>query len=74
MMKVFRCQDMPEDVKDAFFNCNEFSHNDCYVDWYYKSCVPNEEYPLDNYVKVDNWLNENGLSEEEEHVLIEHCW
>ena len=35
MMKVFDCQDMPEDIKKAFFACNEFASNDCYVSWHH---------------------------------------
>ena len=75
MMKVFDCQKMPQDVRDAFFNDNQAS-NDTYVDHWvgegYDEDYINDDV-VDNLKKIDAWLKKNG-AEDAEHVLISHWW
>jgi hypothetical protein len=61
-MKVFDCQNMPEDVKASFFEATEGSDNDCYLFWYWAS-----------HANVDKWLVDNGAKRGSE-VLISHWW
>lgn len=88
MLKVFDCQDMPEDVKRAFFDMKEMAGNDCYVSWW----IHDERYPpeeeMDSYYRehkrkkdlIDGWLIANGAdpapSEDDsgERVLVKHWW
>jgi hypothetical protein len=89
VMKVFDCQDMPEDVKKIFFEMEE-ANNDCYVDWhvhserfFYKD-GQKEDAEYCEYVwrkqLVEDWLIVNGAlpgksnEHEGEHVLINHWW
>lgn len=64
LMKVFDCQDMPDNVRKEFFGAYDDKGNDCYVDWY-----------LDCEVStlVDDWVIENGATMDE-HVIIRHWW
>ena len=64
LMKVFDCQDMPDDIRDDFFNHFEGVGNDVYIDTYV--CDINEH----SFMK---WLIDNG-AEENEKVLINHWW
>jgi len=75
MLKVFDCGDMPDKVRQVFFDSCE-QGNDCYVYWwpapaeYLEDCVTrlNE----DNTI-VDDWLLDNGAVPHEK-VLISHSW
>lgn len=67
--KVFDCQNMPENIKDAFFNtCDNQYGNDCYVDWYF-DIGPRD----DGKNIVSKWLLENGAILGDK-VLINHWW
>lgn len=80
LKKVFNCQDMPEDIKDMFFERNsDPSHgNDCYVDWYIKGTK--EEYMSPEEKAIDAWLIANGANDAPsendsgEEVIISHWW
>ena len=67
MMKVFDCQDMPDDVQKDFFDSYE-KGNDVYV-MFYNEFDPDTQDQL--FVK---WLYENGMTKEDEEVLINHWW
>lgn len=72
MMKVYDCQDMPEDVRNAFFaSCDHDHGNDCLVTWNVFS-LDVEEYG-DNHFEVSNWLLANGADDNED-VVIKHWW
>jgi len=59
---VLDCQDMPDDVRKAFFDsCWKNPGNDCYVDYYIE-----DELPL-----VDDWVKQ--FTDENE-VIIKHWW
>jgi hypothetical protein len=79
MQKVFDCQDMPEDVREAFFfffkNDGGFG-NDCCVEWFiHDTTDPDEETKM-----VDAWLIEHGAEgAKDDHsagdkVIIKHWW
>lgn len=81
LQKVFDCQDMPDDIKEIFFNQNECG-NDCLV--YYtvnwlKQAIEEDGteshdcYDLSNEEKLDNWLIENGALNNEL-IIISHWW
>jgi hypothetical protein len=84
MMKVFDCQDMPEDLRHNFFKFFDDGQagNSCYVDWYIQS--ERYEDPLGDWDKrkiaIDSWLIENGAkpaksdNHEGEHVLVRYWW
>lgn len=73
-MKVFDCQDMPDNVREVFFeHCSSGNSvsNDCYVDWY-SDTFYDEEYCEKIHV-VTSWLISQGATKDE-HVLIRHWW
>ena len=67
MLKVFDCQSMPDDVQKDFFDSYE-KGNDVYV-LFYNEFDPDIQDQL--FVK---WLYENGMTKEDEEVLINHWW
>lgn len=83
MMKVFDSQwdpGMPEDVKDAFFDCYRDSSvgNDSYVEWTIqkdgctsdsKSEWEGKEKLIKNHKLVDDWLISNGAESRNESSL-----
>jgi hypothetical protein len=77
IMKVFDCQDMPENIRQMFFELCE-SGNDCYVDWTINGTT--DEYITDEEKAIDAWLISNGAngapSEDDsgEDILIRHWW
>lgn len=79
MMKVFDCQDMPDDVREKFFKlCSGGNSvgNDCYVTWYPVHPFFEEEGVLivnEDCSIVDTWLLENGANEDET-VIVQHWW
>ncbi len=79
LMKVFDCQDMPDDVRESFFDyCASGNSlgNDCYVDWYSGDIVEEDEEqnPYSrNFSKVVTWLVSQGATVDE-HVIIKHWW
>jgi len=72
MMKVFDCQYMPEDIKKAFFDLTDDYKNDCYVSWFVKDELDDED--NDKALLVTKWLLEEGAEESDEEVLINHWW
>jgi len=79
-LKVFDCQDMPEDVRKIFFNIAK-SENDSYINWY----TEETHYDWDGagikgHEIIDKWLIENGADPRVkparfgEKVLINHWW
>ena len=66
LMKVFDCQDMPEDLQKSFFDyCLDIGvGNDSYIDW-----NVNEEFPA----PINKWLVRNDAVFGET-VLIKHWW
>lgn len=73
-MKVFECQDMPEDVRKYFLEHTE-QGNDCYVSWYAEAdeVYDDQEDPKEVWNPVSLWLKDNGALWGEQ-VLIEHSW
>lgn len=88
MMKVFDCQDMPEDIRKIFFDYSE-KGNDVYVDWwvhseryfYLEGQDKDPEYI--EYVRqktaLDDWFIANGATpgkpdHEGEHIIVKHWW
>lgn len=83
-MKVFDCQDMPEDAKEAFFDIESFNDgrsNDSYVCWtigelaygWKDEKTDEEKKHCQNIQLVDVWLLEHGAKDHEE-VLVKHWW
>lgn len=74
MKKVFDCQAMPYNVRDAFFSCFELG-NDCYVSIGVSAeyLLEAEEWAKDRLVVLD-WLYANGADTSDESVIISHCW
>ena len=73
MMKVFDCQYMPEDIKKAFFDLTDDYKNDCYVSWFVRDELLDDE-DNDKALLVTKWLLEEGAEESDEEVLINHWW
>lgn len=68
LIKVFDCQEMPNDIKKLFFESINSSYtNNCYIHWYVKYL---EE---DNFTLIDQWFIEHGASEGEK-IIIKHWW
>ena len=63
LLKVFDCQQMPEDIKYQFFDATSDYLNDVYLEWYWEEMNP----------EVDKWLLENGANPNEQ-VLIKRWW
>lgn len=72
LMKVFDCQQMPQEVRDALFKVSNVG-NDCAIEWYLDK--DDEDYELLEETKVvQNWLLQNGASYEDDSVMIKHWW
>ena len=69
LMKVFDCQDMPDNLKKIFMSFWDNVGNDCAKEWYMHDSDP----PEPESDKIDTWLMENG-AEFGEHVMIKHWW
>lgn len=77
MKKVFDCQDMPKEIKRAFFEYME-KGNDCYVALFIEEDLEEDElgeipFFSKEYNRLIKWLLENGAEDGEE-VLIRHWW
>lgn len=79
LMKVFDCQDMPDDLRHQFFEKERGGlgrGNRCYISWY----IAANRDPTLTEQAVDEWLVSQGASgppnedSEGEHVLIKHWW
>lgn len=74
--KVFDCQSMPDDVRDAFFRIT-CANNDCFVNHWIAECPEDYENSPENLL-VDNWLKQFNLSPSEasgdDPLLISHWW
>lgn len=75
LTKVFDCQDMPDDVREAIFDLfmDNNAGNDCYVD--YTVGVPMCEVDTlsCSEITLNDWLVSQG-AQPVEHVLIKHWW
>ena len=67
-MKQFDCQDMPDYVRESFFDITDWANNDTWVDFYVEYDEDN-----DDNNKVVDWLIENKAKENSK-VLIKHWW
>ncbi len=80
-LKVFECQEMPDDVRTAFFELTDGYPNDIYVAHYVGDALKEEtenpgEYEkkiLVKYRLLENWLKLYGAKDGEK-VLIAHWW
>ena len=72
-LKVFDCQDMPDEIREDFFFITQ-QGNDCLVTVYVDD-ESLDEAELDdvNLVSVILWLRENGAIEDEK-VIVKHWW
>lgn len=70
LMKVFDCYDMPETLRNGFFNLWDNKGNDSTVEWYTQGSIE-EKGSISEM--VDNWLVENGAIKYE-YVLIKYYW
>lgn len=77
MMKVFDCQEMPDDVRRVFFEQTQDHGNSCYVSWWPTSQQYQEDdgtwQDNEDYTIVDGWLRANG-AELDEKVVVRHSW
>jgi hypothetical protein len=79
LMKVFDCQDMPDDIKKIFFDIMEprfkalMLGNDCYVDFDIDFEEPESIDESDKLLMIQKWLLENG-AELDDTVLINYWW
>lgn len=74
MKKVFDCQDMPDDVRNAFFATSE-QGNDCYVNVGVTDgdMMEAEDFDTERSLVI-NWLWANGASPEDDSVIVQHWW
>lgn len=68
LMKVFDCQDMPNDIKKIFFELYTDRGNDVYI----KHALGDDN-SYEEYKRVDGWLIENKATLDE-NVLINYWW
>ena len=72
-LKVFDCQDMPDEVREDFFLSTQ-QGNDCLVTVYVDDeSLDEAEQDDGNLVSVILWLRENGAIEDEK-VIVKHWW
>lgn len=80
-MKVFDCQDMPDDVRKAFFELfSGRASNGCFVEMSIDHSTPEATLPEDQIVQ--DWLVANGAEKDQlgrpdwagEDVLVRHWW
>lgn len=73
LVKVFDCQDMPDQAYEAFFDLfmDNNAGNDCYVDYWVEQ--PEEGVEDNKVTSVNDWLLANGANLKE-HVIIKHWW
>ena len=64
LRKVFDCQDMPEEIKQNFFERYHRSSNDVFIDFFICDIKENP---------VMQWLVDNG-AEKDEMILIKYWW
>ncbi len=74
-MTVFDCQDMPEELRQRFYEETGHYGDDVYVDWHINDTID----PSDDKKVVDAWLVEQGMDaggedREGAHVLIKRWW
>lgn len=68
LMKVFDCQDMPDQLRKVFFHYMS-AGNDCYVIFYME-----DEDSDASHKEIYDWLMLNGATYNDESVLIKHWW
>lgn len=74
-MKVFDCQDMPDNVRKVFFEENCYS-NDCAIVYDVEPVSYVDDLGEESNVYhtvVDTWLIANGATENET-IVIKHWW
>lgn len=83
MIKVFDCQDMPDDLRKKFFDYSESVGNDCYITWYmdeyfYDLEARETDGELEEYEIISNeiseWFTSNGANFKDKEILIKHWW
>ncbi len=67
LVKMIDCQEMPEDIKHAYFEVTRGESNDCYLNWFWGFDS------TEHYKKIDDWLLENGLTQKD-NIVIKHWW
>lgn len=78
MMKVFDCQDMPEDLRKEFFALWDDRGNDTFVKWGIAESIYESDDDINK--RIDDWLVENGADaapgddDSGECVLISYWW
>lgn len=76
-IKVFDCQQMPDNVRTVFFEQTDGPGNDCYISWWPQSPTYVEDdgsiATNDDHTIVDTWLVANGADVHEK-VIIKHYW
>jgi len=72
IMKVFDCQEMPDDVRSEFFGWAE-QGNDCYVKVFIEPYEKLEDDTL-VYSPLVTWLMKNGAELQDKEVIISHWW
>jgi hypothetical protein len=71
VMKVFDCQEMPDDIRKMFFDVS-VALNDSYVEYLIEDPRWESEWSA-SYIAINNWLIANG-AELNEKVIISHWW
>lgn len=78
LQKVFDCQEMPDNVRKAFFDYyrDNGKGNDVYVRWfgsYSDEWLDADGEMMPEYKPIHDWLVANG-AEPNEDVIINHWW
>ncbi len=78
MLKIFNCQDMPDDVREIFWDRTMYVSNDCYVAWNLEPSTYKDDegvaHQNEDYTIVDDWLLMNGATTNDNKVLVSHWW
>lgn len=69
-LKVFDCQDMPDDIESAFFDYTDWvSENDVFIEWYTGEYDEEDE----DGKKIDDWFVANGAQPHEK-LIVKRWW
>jgi len=78
-MKVFDCQDMPQDIRDLFYSFYECG-NDVWVSWGIADSVDDGSEAAKQRKKIDDWFVANGAdpapdeNSSGETILVNYWW